>query len=115
MADVAARLFRALTAGGHAIVSVSIGDSENRSTWRVQPSELQAAAQALIDGFDPDDPAYEQAELDAAVAGHLDTERIFSALVWAILDTYSSPATVTKYNSARTKIVNAYKAQPWKG
>ena len=53
----AGRLQNTLKDAGHAVVSVSIGDSAVRSTWTVQPSSLQGACQSLIDAFDPNDPA----------------------------------------------------------
>lgn len=112
--QLTARVDAALRAAGVAITSVSIGDAANRATWKVQPANLQAQAQPVIDAFNPNDPAHDSAELNLAVTGHLDTERIYSAIVWAIVDTYSAPATVAKYNAARTKIVAAFKAQPWK-
>lgn len=111
---LAARLTRALTDAGIAVVGVSIGNPSDKTTWKVQPANLQSAAQPIINAFDPTDPAHEAADLTAEAVSRLDQERIFSALVWAIVDTYSAPATVTKYNAARTKIVNAYKTQPWK-
>ena len=113
MPNIAARLDRVLRAAGLAIVGVSIGDEANRGTWKVFPVNLQAAAQPHIDAFNPDDPAHEQAELDEAVKASVDGERLISAVVWAIIDTYSAPATVTKYQAARTKIIAAYKARPW--
>jgi hypothetical protein len=61
----------------------------------------------------PEIAAYDDFVLDNDVKISMDVERIFSALVWAIIDTYSAPATVTKHQAARTKIINAYKARPW--
>jgi hypothetical protein len=58
--------------------------------------------------------AYDDTQLDAAITTVLDTQRLISAVVWAILDTYSAPATPAKYQAARTKIINAYKLTPWK-
>jgi hypothetical protein len=101
-----------IQAAGVAITDVSIGDDADRTTWRVTPSSLQAAAQPVIDGFVFNEN--DSGELNLLATGHLDNERIFSALVWAILDTYSAPATVAKYTAARTKIIAAFKTQPWK-
>ena len=111
---LAARLDTAIRAAGIAIDGVSIGDSADKATWKVQPSSLQAAAQPTIDAFNVNDPAHETAELDAAVKHALDQERLYSAIVWAVLDTYSGPATKAKYNAARTKVIEFYKTQPWK-
>jgi hypothetical protein len=33
------------------VVSVSIGDEDDRTTWHVQPDDLQSAAQPIIDGY----------------------------------------------------------------
>jgi hypothetical protein len=114
MSTTAARLDRALRAAGFAITGVSIGDEADRSTWKVFPVNLQTAAQPTIDTFNPNDPALEAAELDDQVKAAVDQERLTSAIVWCIIDTYSPPATVTKYQAARTKIINAYKLTPWK-
>ena len=115
MSNIAARLDRVLRAAGLAIDGVSIGDEANRATWKVVPVSLQAAAQPHIDSFNPDDPVHEQAELSAAAGATMDSGRSFAAVVWAIIDTYSPPATVAKFQAARTKIINAYVSQPWKG
>lgn len=71
------------------------------------PTKRRVGSQTEID-------THKAAVLDVEVKSCMDNERTFSALVWAIIDTYSAPATVAKYNSARTKIIAAYKAQPWK-
>lgn len=83
----------------------------NGTAWKVWPVGLQAAAQPTIDAFNQNDLA---AELNKIVTGSLDNERLYSAIVWTIIDTYSPPATMAKYNVARTKIINAYASQPWK-
>ncbi len=115
METLAGRVLRAIKAAGVAIADVSIGDVANKATWKVQPASLQTAAQPTIDAFNPSDPALDTADLDAEVTRNLDSDRIFSAIVWTILDTYSAPATVAKFNAARTKIIAAYKSQPWRG
>lgn len=63
-----ARVHRAINAAGVPIVGVSIRDEANTSTWTVQPSSLQAAAQPTIDAFTATDPA------------HVTTERAATAL-----------------------------------
>lgn len=113
MRTLAARLYRAIRDAGVAITSVSIGSDADKATWAVQPTSLQAAAQPVIEAFNPDDPAHDIEELTLEATGRLDTERIYSAIVWAIIDTYSAPATVTKFNAARTKIIAAFKSRPW--
>ena len=116
---LAARLDAAIKAAGVPITGVSIGDQATKATWRVDPSTLQAAAQRTIDTFDATNPAFEQAELTAAITAMLDTERLQSAVVWALLRTLFPTDTLaqtkTKYlNIARPQIINAYTAQPWK-
>ena len=116
--NVAGWVANAIRAAGVPIVGVSIGDATDRTTWKVQPSSLQSAAQPTIDSFDPDDPAYEQAELDAAVTHALDGERLSSAIVWVILKQMfpadTDAQTRTKFGVARTRIIDAYKSQSWK-
>lgn len=112
--NLAARLEAAIRTAGVPIVGVSIGDPAAKVTWKVSPSSLQGAAQPIIDAFDMNNPAHEQAELDARVKAALDNERLISAVVWTIIDTYSPPATRAKYLSARQKIIDAYTAQSWK-
>jgi len=114
MTTLAIRVLRAITTAGIQAVSVSIGNPADKSTWKVAPTNLQAAAQPTIDAFNPADPALDDADLDADVKAAIDNDRIFSAIVWTILDTYSAPATIAKFQTARTKIIAAYKAQPWK-
>lgn len=55
----------------------------------------------------------EDVERESAVTQALDGERLISAVVWAVIDTYSAPATPAKYRAARTKIIAAYKGRPW--
>lgn len=115
MSMLACRLTNALVSAGVPITGVSIGDDTNPKTWLVHPHALQATAQPIIDSFNPNDPVIETQELDVAVKAALDTERLISAVVWTVIDTYSAPATVAKYQAARTKIIAAYKSTPWKG
>lgn len=111
---LAAELHRVITAAGVAIVGVSIGKLTDKTTWKVQPALFQPAAQPIIDAFDVDDPMHDSAQLNLEVLACLEKERIFSAIVWAMLDTYSNPATIAKYGAARAKIIAAFKTQPWK-
>ena len=114
----AERLTAALKAAGVDVVSVSIGDTAVRATWTVQPSTLQGAAQPTIDAFDVNDPAHATAELNALVTSALDTERLTSAVVWTILKQMypmdTDAQTKTKYGVARTRIIDAFRVQPWK-
>lgn len=52
MENLAATLDGIIRETGIAISGVSIGDPGDKTTWTVQPSDLQSAAQAIIDGFD---------------------------------------------------------------
>lgn len=54
---LAARLHRDLVAAGCVITGVSIGRRDDRSTWKVRPSDQQAIAQAVIDAFDESEAA----------------------------------------------------------
>lgn len=112
--NLGAELMRVITGAGIAIVSVSVGDPRNKATWTVQPESLQGAAQPLINAFDLTDPSHDSAQLNLEVMGRLDNERLYSAIVWAVIDTYSPPATKGKYDLARAKIIAAYKGTPWK-
>lgn len=51
MTTTAERLSQALMTAGVSVVGVSIGLEGDRTTWRVQPSNLQASAQPVIDAF----------------------------------------------------------------
>ena len=113
MSDLARWVERAVKAAGVPITSVSIGAETDKSTWTVSPLTLQASAQPIIDAFDPNDPAHVTADLNQQVIHTIDEERLISAVVWTVIDTYSAPATVAKYLNARTKIISAYKLRPW--
>ena len=109
------RLSRALKAAGLNVTVRYVG--EDKSTWLVDPPDQQALAQPIIDAFDPDDPAYEQAELDEQVKVDLDDRRLSSAIVWTILKqmypTDTDAQTRTKFGVARTRIITAYTRRPW--
>lgn len=112
------RLRLALLAAGVPVVGVTMGDRDDKTTWTVSPASLQSAAQAIIDAFDPADSVHEQAELDEQVKAELNNERLTSAVVWMLLKQMfpsdTDAQTKTKYGVARTRIIDAYKAQPWK-
>lgn len=55
--SLAARLKETIQAGGVAVDEVIIGRPTDRSTWRVDPSSLQAAAQSIINAFDDSEAA----------------------------------------------------------
>ena len=114
---VAPRLDAALRAAGVPIVGISIGNPADKTTWRVNPSTLQAAAQPIIDAFDAAAPAHEQAELAAQATAALDTERLTSAVVWTVLKQMfpadTDTQTRTKFAAARARIITAFQARPW--
>ena len=114
---IAARVYSAIRAAGVPIVSVSIGAEADKGTWKVQPSNLQGAAQPTIDAFNPSDLAHDKADLDAEVKAALDNERLTAAVVWTILKQMypadTDAQTKTKFGVARTRIITAYKDRPW--
>jgi len=71
------------------------------------PTKLRAATA-------PEIAAYDDAVLTTAVTVAVDQERLTSSIVWTMIDQFLPPATVAKYNAARTKIINFFKTQPWK-
>ena len=52
MLNIAGTIDSQLVAAGIIVVSVSIGDPADKSTWTVLPANLQGAAQPTIDSFD---------------------------------------------------------------
>lgn len=90
---------------------VTLPDSAPRPDPRTQrvrdATRLRAATSAEI-------AAYDTIVLDGEVTKALDQDRLISAVAWAIIDTYSAPATKAKYDTARSKIIAAYKGTPWK-
>lgn len=52
-------------------------------------------------------------QLGVSIASTMDVDRLTSAIVWTIIDTFAAPATVGKYLVARAKIIAAFKARPW--
>ncbi len=52
-------------------------------------------------------------QLGVSITSTMDVDRLTSAIVWTIIDTFASPATVAKYLTARAKIIAAFKAKPW--
>jgi hypothetical protein len=89
---------------------VDLPDTDPRPSPRLHRAASATAVRAATTQEQAD---YDQIALDAAVRQSVDAERLISAVIWAIIDTYSAPATVAKYQAARTKIINAYKARPW--
>lgn len=114
---LASRLLAAIRAAGVPILDVSIGQAENRATWRVRPTTLQPQAQPIIDAFDPDDPAHETADLQRDALADVD-RRFMAAYTWVMLKRQfpsdTDAQTKTKLAAMRDAVVTAYLAQPWK-
>jgi len=112
MVQLAERLERAIKAAGIAITGVSIGDHANKATWRVAPVSQQAAAQAVIDAFNPDDPAHVSAERDADAQRRADDvlARALARVVWDELQKMQpkvgqTPLTLTQFrDQIRTQV-----------
>ena len=62
MRRIASWLDTACKTAGYVIAGVSIGDPDDKSTWKVHPTSFQIACQPIIDAFDPNDPALLTAE-----------------------------------------------------
>ena len=52
MFNIAETLDGQLRTAGIDVISVSIGDIADKSTWKIQPTDLQSASQSTIDAFD---------------------------------------------------------------
>jgi hypothetical protein len=50
--NIAETLDGQLRAAGINVISVSIGNAADKSTWKIQPTDLQSASQSTIDAFD---------------------------------------------------------------
>ena len=87
------------------LVTVANNPNERTQKWSDALGVVEKTAQEIAD--------YDAAQADESAALAFDPLRLQNAIVWAILDTYSAPATVTKFTAARTKILAAYKAKPW--
>lgn len=63
----------------------------------------------------PELAAYDAALLDVEAIGMFDNGRVLNAMIWACIDSFNpvAPATIGKFNAARTKILAAYKNRPW--
>lgn len=118
MATLGEQVGRAIRNAGIPIKEVQIVDTTNRATWTVEPANLQSAAQPIIDAFDPGDPQHALDDLSGEVKVALDQQRLSSAIVWALLKQLfpadTAAQTKTKYGVARTRIIDSFKAQPWK-
>lgn len=93
----------ALRAAGLVITGVSIGRENDRTTWAVTPSSLQAAAQPIIDTF----VAPTQAQLaDDDAIREVDDKKLKAAIL-SLWECIPSP-TMTKAQ-LRSRIIAIYK------
>lgn len=114
-----AQLTRILQAAGIPIDGVSEEQGGYRITYAASATpKQQATGESLKATFDPlvDAAAFEAAQVSSDVKHALDDDRLASAIVWTVLDTYTElrPATKAKYAIARQKVIDAYVSQPWK-
>lgn len=109
MADLAASLQKAITAGGVPIIGVSIGTVQDRTTWRVNPLALQAQAQPLIDAFDPNDPSIVAAERDALIASEAGREIVKALLLFYLRRELGRNPTGAERDAARADFLQAYR------
>lgn len=104
MLNLAGRLDQAIRAANIAITGVSIGDFENKATWTVRPSTLQAAAQPIIDAFAMPTPA--QVADEAALADT--TRKELQAVAMGLYECIPAP-TMTKLQ-LRNRIIAIWKS-----
>jgi hypothetical protein len=103
MVSLAARLDQALRAANIAITGVSLGEYDNKATWKVRPANLQAAAQPIIDAFVIPTPAQiadEEAQTDT-------NRKELQAVALALWECIPAP-TMTKVQ-LRNRIIALYK------
>ena len=101
MIQTAARLNQALTAAGVAVISVSISDPNDRTTWLVQPSSLQAQAQPIIDAYvepTPEQLADEDAERET-------TNKRVMAVALALWECIPAPTMTKAQLRSRAKAI----------
>lgn len=87
MVELGLWLQRALLQANVPVIGVSIGDDQNKGTWIVTPSSLQAQAQPVIDAFDPHDPRHARAD-QAARAETLLRDPLVAAVLETVAESY---------------------------
>ena len=103
---IAEYLDRAIRLAGIAITGVSIGRLNDRSTWLVQPTHLQAAAQPTIDAFTEPTPQ-QLADEEAIREADL---RILRAIVIELHASIPAHAGKPTLVQLRNNIIARYKA-----
>lgn len=104
MLTLAARVEQAIKAQGVPITGVSLGRLDDRSTWKVVPADLQAAAQPHINAF-VEPTAQQIADEDA-------TREVDSKLLRAVVRELWEIIPVPKPTLAalRQRIIDRYKS-----
>lgn len=99
----------ALQRAGVAVTGIQIRDGAQKSTWKVQPSALQDAAQPVIDAFSPEAPEILAAERDALMASEAGREIVKALLLFYLRDKLGRNPTVAERDAARTAFLQAYR------
>jgi hypothetical protein len=98
---LAARLKQQLVAAGVSVTDVSIGQRADKSTWLVEPSLLQTAAQPIIDAYVEPTPAQlldEDSERET-------TEKKLLAVALALWECIPAPTLTKAQLRARAKAI----------
>ena len=102
----ASRVFAALQRANVDVVSVSIGTEDDRSTWLVQPDDLQLAAQPIIDGY----AHLTDAQLQDDDADRETSDKRLQAVALAVWECIPAPSLTKPQLRARIKAL--YKSLP---
>ena len=102
-------VLRALQRAGVAVTGIQILASSQRSSWRVQPPALQAAAQPVIDAFNPEAPEILAAERDALITSDAGREIVKAMLLFYLRDKLGRNPTGAERDAARTAFLQAYR------
>ena len=108
---IAARVEWAIRAAGVDILGVSIGEDANKATWRVSPASLQAAAQPVIDAFDPEAPLSD-GELAAAFQPTSRQKDVLATIAWTL--SLHDPAAWEGLTVAQKKAATLAQANDWR-
>lgn len=95
------RLEAAIKSAGVAITGVTIGDPTVKATWLVQPSELQAAAQPIIDAYTDPTPA----TLLDQLADQRIAEKALNAVAQALWECIPAPTKTKAQMRDRAKAI----------
>jgi len=98
---LANRLKQQLTAASVHVTDVSIGQRADKSTWLVEPSSLQTAAQPIIDAYVEPTPA----QLADEDAERETTEKKLLAVALALWECIPAPTLTKAQLRARAKAI----------